>query len=936
MRENGLTNMGTRPGWIVSSLTTAVLAAACSRAPTEAESLAAAKKSLEEQKPRAAVIHLRNALQNNPNLPQGRLLMGEALFLNGEVQAAYDEFKRARDAGLPDAASVPPLARTMLLLNQNKKVIDEFGTMRFDDKAADADLALSLAHAHTATGNASQAEQLLQRSLQGAPNYAPALIYKTRLTLLKSGAAAALAELQSHPELLRKNAEAAGLEGSLKLNAKQDVDGAIESFQRALSLDAKDLHAHGALVAVYLYKGDKVAARKQVEALKKAQPNTPVAQLYDAQMSLLEGDPKKARTLALQVLQGMPNSVRALYIAGSAELQSRNNFHAVTLLRKALSLQPSLLDASKLLARAYVQSGQPQLALKTLAAPLERSPGDAELLTVAAEAHLQIGDAGIAETLYKKAVAAQPDDAKTKTALALAVMAKGDEGEGLRQLSSLARQNDSPIADMVLISSYLSRNKLDAALEQVANLDRKEPTKPGAPFSRARILLLKGDNAGARAGFEEALKRDPAYLPALNNLALLDLRDGKVDVARNRFETLLKSDVGNVAALMSLADVLVIQNAPQAEITALLERAISSDPVDPAPRVMLVEYLIRQGSHSAAVAAGQKGVVAISSSPELFNALGRAQAAVGDSAQAQASFSKQAQLQPAATAPYLSAAEAYRRAGDRANAVRSLRQALTNDSRSLPAQEMLFALELRASHFPQSLEIAREVQSQRPLLAQGYQWEGAVHEAQRKWDAALTAYKRGIDRFRADKRDPSLLAVRMHQALLAAKRIPEAAKFGDEWVLSNPDDVAFRFYLGDLELARREWAAAERHYRAVLAKDPRHALAANNIAAVLVRMNRPEAVDMAREAVKLAPSSADAQDTLAMSLAAAKQWDAAIEAQRKSISLAPTSSMLKIKLARLLIDAGRKSDAERELKELQALGGKFDRQIEVEALLKTL
>lgn len=931
-----MTTSGMRPGWVVSALAAAVLLAACSREPTEAEALAAAKKSLEENKPRAAVIHLRNALQNNPNLPQGRLLMGEALFLNGEVRAAHDEFRRARDAGLADAISVPPLARTMLLLEQNKKVIDEFGAMRFDDKAADADLALSLAHAHTAISNAAQSEQFLQRSLQAAPGYQPALIYKTRLILRKSGPAAALTELQSHPELLRTNAEAAGLEGSLRLNAKQDVEGAIEAFQRALRLEPKDLHAHGALVAVYLYKNDKVAARDQVEALKKAQPNTPVAQLYDAQMSLLEGDPKKARTLALQVLQSMPNSVRAMYIAGSAELQSRNNFHAITLLRKALSLQPNLPDASKLLARAYVQSGQPQLALKALAAPLERAPGDPELLTVAAEAHLQIGDAGVAEALYKKAVAAQPDDAQTKTALALAVMAKGDEGEGLRQLSSLARQDDSPIADMVLISSYLARNKLDAALEQVANLDRKEPTKPGAPFSRGRILLLKGDNAGARAAFEESLKRDASFLPALNNLALLDLRDGKVDVARSRFEALLKSDSGNVAALMSLADVLVIQNAPQAEVTALLERAVTSDPSDPAPRVMLVEYLIRQGSHSAAVAAGQKGVVAISSSPELFNALGRAQAAVGDGAQAQASFSKQAQLQPAATSPYLSAAEAYRRAGDRANAVRSLRQALTNDARLLPAQEMLFALELRAGRYPQALEIAREVQRQRPLLAQGYQLEGAVHEAQRKWDAAVSTYKRGIDRFRADKRDASMLAARTHQALLAAKRLPEAAKFGEEWMQANPDDVAFRFYLGDLELTRREWAAAERHYRAVLAKDPRHALATNNVAAVLVRMNRPEAVDMAREAVKLAPSSADAQDTLAMSLAAAKQWDPAIEAQRKAISLAPTSSMLKIKLARLLIDAGRKSDAERELKELQALGGKFDRQIEVEALLKKL
>ena len=229
-----MTRTRMRPGLLATACMAVVMATACSRAPTEAESIAAARKSLEQGQNRAAVIHLRNALQRNSNLPEARLLMGEALFANGEVQAAYDEFKRAREAGLRDTAAVPPLARMMLLLGQHKKVIEDFGGFRFDDKAADADLALSLAHAQLASGNTEQAEELLQRSLQAAPSYAPALIYKTRLTLRKQGAAAALTELQSHPDLLARNAEAAGLEGSLKLTAKQDVEGAIESFQRAL------------------------------------------------------------------------------------------------------------------------------------------------------------------------------------------------------------------------------------------------------------------------------------------------------------------------------------------------------------------------------------------------------------------------------------------------------------------------------------------------------------------------------------------------------------------------------------------------------------------------------------------------------------------------------------------------------------------------------
>lgn len=909
----------------------------CMREPTEPELIASARKNLSEGKTQAAVIQIRNALERNAQSGEARFLMGEALLANLEFAGAQHEFRRALAAGHPDEAVVPPLARAMMFLDQSKKVIEEFGAKRFEDKAADADLSLSLAKAYGLQGDAAKSEQLLARSLQAQPKYPAALLFKVRAMVLKQGVDAALQELLSHKDVLGKSADAAYLEGSLKLNGKNDVEGGIEAFKRSLALDPKAVQAHASLIAVYLYKKDMAAARQQVEQLKKAHPNTPAAKTYEAELALLEGDFKKARALTSQVLQVSTKSVRAMYIAASAELQLKNSFQAVMWLQKALALQPDLPEASKMLARAYIQSGQAPLALKALARAQERAPADTDLLSLAAEANLQIGEAQKAEALYKKALALQPEDARTKTALALALLAKGQESEGLRQLAEISQQDASPIADMVLMSSLLARNQLDQALESVNAVERKQPDKPAGPFARGRILMLKGDNAGARAAFGEALKRDASYIPAMNNLALLDLRDGKADDARGRFETVLKADPGNVAALMSLADVMATQNGPQAEITALLERAIAADPSDPSPRLMLVEYLLLQKSYSAAVAAGQKAVATVTSNPELFNALGRAQSAVGESAQAQASFAKQAQLQPAAPGPYLSAAEAYRRVGDRANTVRSLRQALTLSPQLLAAQETLFTMELRAGHFAPALEIAREVQRQRPLQAQGYQWEGAVHGTQRRWDDAIAAYRKGIDKLRSDKRDAASLAGLLHQSLLAAKRDADAVRFARDWLQANPRDLGFKLQLADAAMARQDWEGAEQQYRAVLEMEPNHALATNNLAAMLMRLKRPGAVEMAERAVKLAPTSPDALDTLSQTLAADKQWGRAIEAQRKVIALVPAAPlMLKLKLAKLLLQAGNKAEAQVELKALQALGGKFDRQAEVDELLKQL
>lgn len=907
----------------------------CFKEQTEAEMLAAAKKQLEQGNIQAAVINVRGALQLNANSNEARFLMAKALAANFEFDTAATEFRRARAAGYPDAALVPELARAMLLSGQFKKVLEEFGATKFEDRHADAELAMVLAKAYVQADDQGKAEQMMTRALAAQPEFPQALLFKVRLTSLRQGPEAALKELQSHAKALEKDAEAAYLEGSLKLNGKRDVDGAIADFERSLKLDPKGLAPRASLIAIYLFKKDMAAARAQVEQMKKVQPKSAVAKTYEAQLALMDGDAKTAKALAAQALQVADRSVRAMYIAASADLELKNSFQAITLLQKALAIQPDLAEARKLLARAYIKSDQAALALKALERPLEHpETADAETLTLTADAYLQMGQAAKAEAFYRKALAQQPADAATKTALAVAVMAGGQEAEGLKQLADVSKSEATGVADMVLISSYLNKGQLDQALEAVAALDKKQPKKPDAPFSRGRILLLKADNAGARKAFEEALQRDSAFVPAMSNLAILDLRDGKADAAKARFQTLLKSDASNVPALMALADVLAIENAPRAEVTALLEQATQAEPSDPSPHLMLVEYLLLQRNYAAAVAAGQKAVAVINFSPDLYNALGRAQSATGDGAQAQASFAKQAQLLPNSPLPYMSAAEAYRRSGDKTSMIRSLRQALAINPKLVAAQEALFEAELRAGHYPLAIGVAKDVQAQLPLDARGYQWEAMAQGAQNRWDLALAATKRGMEKQQAAHVDASALAARQHQTLLAAKREAEAARFVQEWLRANPKDEGFRIYLGDAALAQQSWAEAEGHYRDVLAVNADNALAANNAAAAMLRRNQPGAVEMAQRAVKLAPSSPDALDTLGMALAAEKRWPEAIDAQRRALARAPQAAALRLKLARYLIEGGKKSEAETELKVLQGLGERFPAQKEVTELLK--
>ena len=73
-----------------------------------------------------------------------------------------------------------------------------------------------------------------------------------------------------------------------------------------------------------------------------------------------------------------------------------------------------------------------------------------------------------------------------------------------------------------------------------------------------------------------------------------------------------------------------------------------------------------------------------------------------------------------------------------------------------------------------------------------------------------------------------------------------------------------------------------------------------------------------------------------MLLAQNKDYPQALARQRKALGLQPANGLFRLNLARILVLAGQKDEARRELKVLAGLGDKFGGQSEVARLVKTL
>ena len=180
------------------------------------------------------------------------------------------------------------------------------------------------------------------------------------------------------------------------------------------------------------------------------------------------------------------------------------------------------------------------------------------------------------------------------------------------------------------------------------------------------------------------------------------------------------------------------------------------------------------------------------------------------------------------------------------------------------------------------------------------------------------------------------LATKLHAALGQAGKAGDAEQFAATWMKAHPKDVAFLAYLGDAAIARRDYAAAEKRYLAVLQIQPENPVILNNLAWVSQQLRKDGALAYAESANKLSPNQPAFMDTWAMLLSAKGDHAKAIELQTKAVELQPTNEALRLNLARIYVASGDKQRARSELDTLVKLGDKHPSYAEATVLLKAL
>lgn len=900
---------------------------------SEADLIASANTSLAARDRDAAVVQLKKALQRNPQSEAARQLMGRVLLESGNARDAVVELGKAYDIN-PSAPGVQPLlAKALVASGNTRELISRFADRTGTDPRDTAEVKAQLARAYYIEKQEGPARVALNAALGADPKNTTARLMQARVKLAEGSLdqakaivaavttddAAASAGWQMHGELAL-------------LDETPDYAEALKSFRRAIELEPRASGAYAGAIRVLMIQNDLPGVKELVAQLGKALPGSIESQFYETELALIQGDIAKAQQGAQQLLKWAPRYAPVLQLAGLIDLRAGELLTAERKLTQALQIAPELVAARRSLAEVYLRGGQ-YTKVVTVLEPLLNAAGrrDAEALGLAAQALLMSGNPDRAEIYLQEAAKANPKDSRVRVQLALRQVARGQSEAGFAELETIATKEKSTYADLGLVSARLRARDFDGALKAVDRLQEKLPSDASPYLIRGQILAQRNDAVGARSNFEKALAIDPKNFPAVSALASLDLAANKPDEARKRFEALLLREPDEPRVMLAVAALRQRTGADLAGIESLLTGAVQANPMDVSARLALIEHHIARRHPKEALLAAQDAVAAIPDNVLLQDALGRAQLATGDTQQALLTFRQIANTQSSLPEPFLRLAEVYLAARDFESAKANLRKALEVSPKLLAAQQMLVQLALARSRPDDAVQVARQVQKERPAEAVGYVMEADIQFMRKAWEPAISALRAALTRA------PLLpIATKLHVTYNEAGRRAEADRFAAAWMGDHPRDAGFLTYLGMAASVNKDYGIAESRFREVLALRPDDPAALNNVADSMARQGKADALPLAKRANELAPGQPPLLDTLASAYEAAGTLPDALEAQKQAVSKAPDVPGYRLHLAKLLIAAGDKTAARTELDKLAALGGRFGQQAEVARLLKGL
>lgn len=911
-------------------LTTLMLAAGlsgCSKTETSASLLAEARQYQQKGDTKAALIQLKNAAAKSPEDAQIRFELASAYNQAGDGVSAEKEIRKAISLGFDSARAAPELVKSLLSQGKPDRAIAE------SDAAlakAGPELLASRGDSYFALNDRVKAKQSYQQALDASPGMVGGLVGLARVAMLENDPFAANQLLDQALAANPKNAAVWFFRGSM-LGGQGKSAEAIAAYSKVIELQPAYTNALIERAHLYIAAGKFELAKADVDAANKAVPGAVPVLYAQALLDFKQDNFAAARESLQKVLRVASEHMPTLLLSGAVDLNLGSLEQAEQHLKKFLEKNPENAYARKLLAQTLLKSSQSANAAATLAPLLKDGSQDPQLLALAGQTSIRGKDFAKATAYFEKASALAPNNAELHTSLGLSSLGQGNAVKGISELEAGAKLDPtSQNAGMALIQAELSLKHYDKALAAAEALEKNQPANSRLHNVKGGIYLAKGDVAMARASFEKAVAVEPKSFAPVINLAQLDMREKKPEVAKKRLESFLTVDPKNAGAMSALAEIAAAQGQ-SAQATQWLEKASTENPDAVGPALRLGAHYLATKEPQKALTLARKFQSANPSDPALLELLGLSQVATNDAGGALETYSKLVNVQPKSAAAQMRLARVHILLKNDAAAAEDVKRAIALQPDFVPARITQIEMAMRKGNSDEAIAIARELQKQNPKAADGYAMEGELQELAKRPALALPAFEKAFSLAKSP-----LLLIRVAYVMRQLGKSKEADARLLEWHKANSAEPSVALYLAESNMTNKQYKTAAEFLRGILKSQPNNPLALNNLAWTYQQDKDPRALETAELALKQSPNSASVMDTLGWLLVEQGNTARGLPLLKKAVELVPKSTELRFHLAAALNKSGDKLAARKELEKLLIDNTSFPQQNEARSLLKLL
>lgn len=551
-----------------------------------------------------AEMHLKAYLEKRPDDLHARKLLAATLLRNGEP-------KRALTIVTEAAKGAPQDTQLLTLAGESSAQAKDFsGAVEYFQKASaiapqDAMIRTALGKIKLEQGDSRGAVDELQKAMAlekepGQANKALILAYLQQKLYDK-----ALAMVDVLEKEQPKNPDLLHLKGGIYL-AKNDVQSARQSYERALSYDPAYFNAVASLARLDMIDKKPDAAKKRFEALLAKDKKNVQAMIALGGIALAQKQNDEATRWFERASSENPDALAPATQLAMHYLRLGQNQKALALAQKIQASNPESAGALELLGKVQFASNDKRTALDTYEKLAALNPSSAATFVKIAAIDMSMQKHAEAAEALKKALSLQPDYLEAQVALAGVEQASGNGERALTLARSIQKQHEKSPAGHVLEAELLmAQHKLEPAIKAYER---------AYALTRTAALAMKLHAALHQAGREDEaeryvqqwLKDHPADTAMHAYLAQNYLNSGQRKLAIQHYEAVLQQSANDVQALNNLA--WLYQQEKDSRALQYAEKAYAGDAGNPSVLDTLGWILVERGEHARGVSLLQKAV----------------------------------------------------------------------------------------------------------------------------------------------------------------------------------------------------------------------------------------------------------------------------------------------------------------------------------------